>query len=290
MGWGIFSWQLFRGVQSIFLNNFTFDSPFILIVAFIIMLVYIGFQIYNWHIILRQLGGKSTWFEVATGYSRTFLTRYIPGTIWGYLSRSEWMYQKYKIPYLLSNSASLLEVILTIITSFIILALLNLNATNPHNWIALIGSIIILFLPWMFIKNKNGIFSLLNRKNILSINNISLVSWGILLLRFSLQWLTYGLIAWITIISVIGFPHLENYVEFGFFKATFAFTGAWIVGFLIPFFPGGLGVRELLLTKLISDFFYISQDQSLCVAILLRLIGSLAELIWSIWSIKNRSK
>ena len=67
-------------------------------------------------------------------YSLSFLARYIPGSIWGYLSRSEWLLHDYQVSYASSNYGSILEVALAVSTGFCVLGLCILvnERTHPH--------------------------------------------------------------------------------------------------------------------------------------------------------------
>ena len=54
------------------------------------------------------------------GYSLSFLPRYLPGSIWGYLSRSEWLTQQFSIPFKYSNAISVVEIGATITANLLV--------------------------------------------------------------------------------------------------------------------------------------------------------------------------
>ncbi len=114
---------------------------------------------------------------------------------------------------------------------------------------------------------------------------IPLKTWVASHLIFFLQWLIYGYVTWLLIGVLKGGAFFSDNIMPGILKATFAFTLAWLIGFLILFIPGGLGVRELILTVLLGQFFNITEDQCLLVAIGLRILYSLAEMVWALGGI-----
>jgi len=57
-----------------------------------------------------------------------------------------------------------------------------------------------------------------------------------------------------------------------------------MTGFLILFVPGGLGVRELTLTGLLTLAILLPWEQSMLAATSLRVLYSLAESAWLLWA------
>jgi hypothetical protein len=67
------------------------------------------------------------------------------------------------------------------------------------------------------------------------------------------------------------------------------FSLAWTVGFVVFFAPAGLGVRETVLSLLLSTFLPVSQAVS--IALLSRIAWIVTEAIWiliSIWISRDR--
>ena len=50
-------------------------------------------QIAAWQVIMAGMGIYVGRWHLAQGYMLPFLARYIPGSVWGYLGRSQWMNQ-----------------------------------------------------------------------------------------------------------------------------------------------------------------------------------------------------
>ncbi len=55
------------------------------------------------------------------------------------------------------------------------------------------------------------------------------------------------------------------------------FSAAWLAGFFAIFIPSGLGVRELVLSSLLTSHFQLVEGVSRAIAVIMRLIMVLAE-------------
>ncbi len=81
-------------------------------------------------------------------------------------------------------------------------------------------------------------------------------------------WLSFGVSFWLV------FPHIAaNFLV----PITGAFSLSWVVGYVTIFAPGGIGVREYLLTVLLTSFF--SAEEVAIYATMHRLIWVLEEIV-----------
>jgi uncharacterized membrane protein YbhN (UPF0104 family) len=81
-------------------------------------------------------------------------------------------------------------------------------------------------------------------------------------------WLSFGVSFWLV------FPHIAaNFLV----PITGAFSLSWVIGYLTIFAPGGIGVREYLLTVLLTSFF--SAEEVAIYATMHRLIWVLEEIV-----------
>ncbi len=292
IGWGIFFWQLVSGMRSIIQTHVGLISPISLIAAFSGMAIYICTQIYNWQVFLSDSGIKLSWFDVARGYTFSSISRYIPGTVWGYISRSEWMYREYGVPHHDSGSASISEVVISTTSAFFVMGLIGLFDVKIDKGIWIIGALSIPLLVWICIIN----LSTIKRIKLFSIQfpnlvkRISMKTWCIGHLVCIVQWLIYGSISWLLVGSVIGFQSLFQEIWIGLMNATFAFALSWTIGFLIPVIPGGMGIREFVLALMIQNLFELRFDQSSMIAIILRIMYFIAELAWAVWGINQPNR
>ncbi len=120
-------------------------------------------QIGAWVLLMRSLNIELPIHKARYIYSLSFLARYIPGSIWGYLSRSEWLLHDYQVSYTSSNYGSILEVALAVSTGFCVLGFCILvNDALIPIWVGFLLFSLPL-LPWLFWFSK---FSLRWRKKL----------------------------------------------------------------------------------------------------------------------------
>ena len=74
-------------------------------------------------------------------------------------------------------------------------------------------------------------------------------------------WLVAGVAAWIFVTSVTDGPTP------GFSYLLGAYTFAWLVGFVVPFAPSGLGVREATLIALVAPVVGVAPATALTVGL-----------------------
>jgi uncharacterized membrane protein YbhN (UPF0104 family) len=91
----------------------------------------------------------------------------------------------------------------------------------------------------------------------------------------TLGWLFYGAHAWLLISEFAG--HRGSGDVFALSLGGYAL--AWSVGFLIIFFPGGIGPREIALIAVLAPV--MSSASALVVAIASRVVMSVGDLLWA---------
>jgi len=287
IGLGFFGWQVIKTLKFSNSTPLTLPSPILLIISIFLMLVTFGIQYLNWKIILEGVGQKLHWLDVTRGYAVSSVSRYIPGGIWGYVSRSEWMLRNFGIPFYQSGAASIIEIIVSISSSFFVIGFTSIITdgfrTNFHVGI----SAFIPIVMWILIGRLGSIkeFSIFNRKILNPIWKLPSKTWLLSNSIFIVQWIFYGLILWLIIQSVSDIPVINGGFIFDVIGSVFAFAFAWCIGFLIPFIPGGLGVRELILSILLAKIFNLSIETSSAVSIILRIISYIGEMLWIGWGL-----
>ncbi len=136
VGLALLAIQIFQAYQAfksqvIFINNYL---P--LCLAGILITISFLQQIAAWSLLMRSLNIRLPAHKARFIYALSFLARYIPGSIWGYISRSEWLFQNYQISYTASNYGSILEVALAACTGiFVIGVCMLLNSTLAPVWL-----------------------------------------------------------------------------------------------------------------------------------------------------------
>jgi hypothetical protein len=109
----IFLQQLWNGYQAI-VEQVAFSALLPIAVAYCVAVIAGALPIFAWFRLMAGVGAPLSWRHTLKGYTLSFLPRYIPGSIWGYLSRSEWFRDNAGIACAVSNAGSLVEILATL--------------------------------------------------------------------------------------------------------------------------------------------------------------------------------
>lgn len=123
IGFSIFVFQIYISINSYIDKSFSLSLGWILL-AIITSMISLGLQILAWRLIMSGLGFQIPIWKAFKGYIPSFLPRYIPGTIWGYISRSEWLNHNFGIPYRSTNYGSILELSISVTANLLITTIL----------------------------------------------------------------------------------------------------------------------------------------------------------------------
>lgn len=287
LGFSIFLYQVIKSFNS--LKSFSQEPLFgaSILLCLVIALLVLFFQILNWRLIL---GSMQVWVplkKLQEGYVLSFLPRYIPGSIWGYLSRGEWLKREFNIPYGLTYSASIMEILIAMSSGVLIAGVYAIAHLSPgfSGWRILC----LLFLPWLiwFALHQISIrvhFKWHSFQNFIEyFRLIKFIDWIKCLSIFCIQWLLLGLIPFIFLYQYPNLPGGNVFI--GLLDMVTLNSISWIIGLLIIIFPTGLGIREFSSSLLIAELFQISTTSGMALAVISRLITSFGELIWlvGIW-------
>jgi glycosyltransferase 2 family protein len=214
---------------------------------------------------------------VFRGYVISFLPRYVPGTVWGYLSRSEWLMAEHGVPFNRSAWGSILEAGLIVVSGLAICA----SYVIWQAWYAPWRFIIIpLFLlqPWLTWYMFKLIRQLLARHSPAWQARIDLPivkdGWVRAYFIYLTMWACHGL-ALMLIMGAFGAGDIS-----AAFQITFIYSIAWLVGFFILIVPAGLGVREFMLSSLLVSQCLLRPETASAIAVTSRLSVYVAEIIW----------
>ena len=103
--------QAANGYRAQTARGLPITSPQLLFGALVFTGLATGAQMLAWRTLMQGLGVSLGKREVLRGYMLSFLPRYIPGSVWGYLGRNEWFFQEYAVSYAASNLGSILEIL-----------------------------------------------------------------------------------------------------------------------------------------------------------------------------------
>jgi len=267
-------YQIKNGISAVNQNLVEFFNYKFILFSLLFSIIALFFQILGWFKINNSLENKLTFRNILFGYVFTFLPRYIPGSIWGYLTRSEWLANSHNISYKNSLYVSVLEMVIILISNLALGSIFFYYSSSQ---------ILFLFLPIFII-----LFSIVTIKyftnwslfkNILPnhfIDNIDFGTWIIIFSSFITSWVFYGIgLAF----SLNAFTNVFI-IDISFLLLSISINSiSWIIGFLIIFVPAGLGIREILLNHLLISSLFISANIASIVAVVYRIITLAAEII-----------
>ncbi|MEM3594694.1 MAG: hypothetical protein QXS27_08175 [Candidatus Jordarchaeaceae archaeon] len=278
-------YQIYQSIRSI--SSFAFHVVWQwLFLAYLAMLLLIALQILIWKQILNAMGIPLGYVQIAKGYTLSLIPRYIPGSVWGYLNRSEWLRETYQVPASRGNISSLLEVVQIILTACMALFLFTSVFSTVPFWIFSLVFLLVFLLPLLAWKIVSLPIILRNR---LVPFEISLGGWLMAGYFGVIQWILLGISTIFLLIGVGALPFEYVTLRKGAL-ISFCYTFSWLVGFLVLFVPSGMGIRELSLSFLLTHLVYVPEVQSTWVAVLSRVLYSLAELTWVFISLFLNSK
>jgi len=239
--------------------SWTFNIPLLLLSIIMHLITFILFS-KVWCILIKAFG-----FDVPLKYAFkigyiTNLGRYIPGKIWPVIGMS-YLAKKINISEEVSITSWIVALIFTLPPSFLagfmcvvfypeimtsdILQFLNI-------WVYLAAAFILIF-SILIIVIPNKVFSLFNillkkigRQEIqfkIGIKTALAVYFG-----YFICWLCYGFAFWLFLSSIVADKTLPVIPAVG------SFILAYQLGYLAFFAPGGIGVRELVITIILTPY------------------------------------
>lgn len=282
LGGALLLWQLAKGLRELILNQVVLAAPGALALGMGLVLATNLFQMLAWGNLMGGLGVKLSLRQVISGYALTFLPRYIPGTIWGYLSRGEWLKREAGVGYAVTNLGSVLEMVLILCANAMVIGLylftqmeLALRPWFGLVWLAapvLVWAFVIwvVRIPWV-----RAWLPVEVRQN--PRQSLTLGRWLISLVLLLGLWLPYGIALGLT--AKAFYPGLlTTWSEWALVSA--AYSVAWLVGFFIVFVPAGMGFRELALATLLTGGLGLAASSASLVSVLFRLMLIFSEIIW----------
>jgi hypothetical protein len=264
LGLALFVYQLWLAVMALRSNPAPLHFSYLVALIGLDLVAYV-LLIAGWGIITRALRLDLSARHLFDGYVLAFLPRYIPGSVWGYVSRGEWMQRTCGANYSQSTAASIMEISVQFGTAGIVV----LAGLAPVDWrlAAVVLGVASLALPWWLLQRLY-----LRRQHISGARLVA--AWLLLLVLYGLFWTVHGL----TILAAL--QAVGTTATLTLPAAIFVFCTSWLVGFAAILVPAGLGVRELTLSTLLQRMTSISSGDASLVAVITRLGIVAAELIF----------
>lgn len=269
-GVGLLAYQTWRGYLAIQQVQLCVVRPLSVIGLLGLYIAAYIVQMVAWAVIMRSLQAPLSPNAVLKGYMISFLPRYIPGTVWGYLSRNEWLAQNHNISYGVSTVASLLEAGLLLLVAITLGAMYWVDTV----WkvpVALAGLVAVgvawILVPW-FAARFGGKRVQISPKRVQSAP-LGVLTAALYLLFWGLQGIA---------VLYIG-AMLCAEAPISLFAGTAAISLAWALGFVILFVPAGIGIREWSLGALLVAFSGLEPGQAAIVAVISRVAVIGAEIV-----------
>ena len=194
-----------------------------------------------WRFIVNSGKNKIGIKDAISIFYLSALGRYIPGKVWQLVGLAM-LSEGAGIESEIAITSSLLSQSLSVITGFLISAGTITLYVKWYFVIPLILLVLVFLYPPVFNKVLN-FFSMKIRKKSLSMN-ISLVQELLLFLGYWVAWLLYGLSLFLLFKAFS--------LNIGLVRSIQFFAVSYLLGLFAVFVPGGLGVREGVLTLLLE--------------------------------------
>jgi len=221
---------------------------------------------------------SARYFDFAISFSKMFviynvtqMAKYIPGSIWQFVGKAG-AYAKEGMHTAIIKKSILVEMLWVLSSAFILGSVLVLSGTildiqfvieKIHKYILIYGIIFFIALAGIFFYLKKTISFL-----------------GIIIKNFPLNIkMSFSLVSvWFLLgmgFFIILLPYVENASLGLYVNVVGLYALAYAIGFLIPFAPAGIGVREAILVAGLTSF--LSSDQAIVLASLNRIIYIILE-------------
>ncbi len=220
-----------------------------IVISFLCLVAYFSLLTRGWASIVAELGSKVPYGKAFWIVSTSQIAKYVPGGIWYtvgrvYLARTE------KVKEEIGLVSVIFETLLLMLTNLVIFLIsLTFIRGNTHLGPLMSITFIVIILILLYPPFLNMLLNLGLR--IIKKPTVKLQARYLSILKVSMYffvlWLAQiaGYYFLINSIYPIGLSQLPNLAT--------AYTLSWITGFIVLFAPGGLGVREGMMTLLLSS-------------------------------------
>ena len=235
----------------------------------------LGCMMLAWRALLADLGSP---LPLRTAIRVMFvgqLGKYVPGAVWAVAAQVE-LARDHDVPRRRSATASLVAMATTLVVGLvaagIMLPLVSAHAVRQYWWVLAVTPLAAACLYPPVNKFLLDLALKAARKPPLE-RPVSRPGMARALAWTALGWLCYGAHAWFLIRVFAGRSGDVFALALG------AYALAWSVGFLIVFFPGGIGPRELALIAVLAPV--MPAASALVVALASRVVMTVGDLAWA---------
>ena len=249
-------------------------QPLFLVLSCAGFLAAFSFLVWIWRGVLAAFGYPVPYREAWSIYFIGNLGRYIPGKIWT-VAGVAYMAGKSGIPGVIAGTAAVCAQAYSILSSFVFFVLFYILKNQDFTGVTFLWTLPVPFVLMVVFLVPDNLERVLNfalkrfGKEAITLN-ISTATALKITLFYLISWLLFGVSFWFFVSSVAGQGLFNPLYLSG------AFAVSYIIGYLAFFAPGGIGVREGILSLLLAGT--VSTGVAAVLVVLLRLIITLVEL------------
>lgn len=255
-------------------------DPLVLLLAQLGFIIGMGIQPFGTFIAIRGLDGKLTIPEVWQAFFIGQIAKYLPGSLWSLPSRG-FLYNQRGLPIKNSVEVVLWETGLAVVAATLLFFIVSVSLLWDYQYLPLIvleiggfslaflGAGIALRVPIIHAQfTRFGIF----RRLLEIFPHLPLRQVALMLGFYVFQWTIIGAAFMGVVYSLDDSISLSEFLQ-----GIGLFPGVWAVGLLIVITPGGIGIREALLTVALGS---ITPDPTpFYAAIIARICWTIAEVV-----------
>ena len=211
-------------------------------------------------------------------YTKSNLMKYVPGNIFQYVGRNQ-LAADLKISHVDVACATVLDIVCSMVTPLLLIVvlmgknMLELIRTYSTNFLLVLGAgiavlvLLLLLLRWKFREPLQRYFEkyrkLLNRKILIRVLGVFLL--------YVVQYIISTAMYAVPAVFLFDVPA----EKLGLFLGTYLFS--WIIGFITPGAPGGIGIREAVMMLMCGSF--LDTDTIMLYAVTMRLISTFGDIV-----------
>jgi len=235
----------------------------------------LGAMMLAWRALLADLGSRLPLPAAIRVMFVGQLGKYVPGAVWAVAAQVE-LARDYAVPRRRSGTASLVSMAVTLVVGLVAagvtLPLVSGHAVRQYWWVLAVTPLAAACLyPPVIRFGLDRVLRVLGRPPLEG--TVGRGGMARALAWTTLGWLGYGASAWFLISVFAGKGGGSYALSLG------AYALAWAVGFLIIFFPGGIGPREVALVAVLAPV--MPSASALVVALASRVVMTLGDLVWA---------
>lgn len=264
---------LYRNWSQIDFRQLHFNVPLLIVSIFFLFGFFLMFAS-GWKSIFKGIGISLPFLKGLKIIFYSQLGKYLPGKIWTFAGRM-YFCQKIGIPNSKTFLSMVLEIALTTISGILIFLISLLFSSrfrmdiNPFLLVTVAVLVLVIIHPKVLVRIINFFLRLIKKERVRIDLNFPQIC--MIMAYYCIIWLCFGIAFYFLINSVTFITPSKIPIITG------SFAIASTIGVIALFAPAGLGVREGILSLLLSNFFPLSL--AILLSFLCRIWVSVGELL-----------